>query len=908
MTYLGKKMQLGSQIKLIDTSNSLIWEEQFVEPAAKYVSSRLEAVWWMPSNNCDTKFIISNTTDAPVTATITIDGTSPGQKTPTAIQLNAHETRVLDVIRDLVGKNNGTIHTTGGVSISHTGAAGAILARMLIAKANKGFSSTMNFIDPEMTASSRWHGTGLHLGSVNNQKLQQILIARNVGNETTTVSGKIPYTNNDGEVVTINIPPTNIAANSTRTINLQNAIDAANVPPSVKYAGLEMNYTTAKGSVVMSAVNVSADDNQVFQVPLYDPQKTGSNAGGYPWKADGDFTTVVYIKNDTDQPQQYIARMVYPGGFYMLGLKDLKPREMAAIDFRSMRDNLTPDAMGNTIPLNLSKGQILWSVYGEENYVLNGRSEQISLTDGVSSTYDCRNCCPDSTIIDDVIPDSTEADVGDLIDFFEEGRDINCYGQTTPMLLSNGNWTSSDSAVAIIGSNGRAQAMAGGIASLNVSWTSREWLEEGSTRRCQLNLNNGNGAGEMMVRPTITITPFEAVGKGSTLSVSVQVTGNSNNTPITLRLTKLSGTGESQFSNNSSTIIIYQSGNVVIKGITESSAKDNYIIETIINNQVQTSSASKDRFSIAKIKISRTIGTQQPTEITDMTTVTIVGERIKLNAEIVPSGITASNHLWMIPGMTMKDFLVTPNPTDPTQSSSQVVPVTGLNTTNIDYVWYDGADNRVVSYQANIGSSQITGKTTFNVKRPGASVITISTNNSMTTIDSATGALELHVGLNSAQQAGIRFSLSSITIPSPFTGGDKQWVQTINRTITATSTSGQTGMITQTGLDGCYPYDVINAPSTFDSPGTELSAFTYAKYDAQWSMWLMYKPTGSDSSWVPLRKVNWHWFAEAQLMNSVWNLINHTDPNQPIQPVDMDTISFPIWSYIVPSLAGGPCP
>ncbi|CAN5184144.1 hypothetical protein BH20ACI1_BH20ACI1_13820 [soil metagenome] len=139
MTYLGKKMQLGSQVKLIDTADSLIWEEQFVEPAAKYVSSQLEAVWWMPSNNCDTKFIISNTTGAPVTATITIDGTSPGQQTPAAIQLDAHETRVLDVIRDLVKKNNGTLHTTGGVSILHTGTAGAILARMLISKANKGF-------------------------------------------------------------------------------------------------------------------------------------------------------------------------------------------------------------------------------------------------------------------------------------------------------------------------------------------------------------------------------------------------------------------------------------------------------------------------------------------------------------------------------------------------------------------------------------------------------------------------------------------------------------------------------------------------------------------------------------------------------------------------------------------------
>ncbi len=526
MTYQGKMMQLGSQVKLIDENNSLIWEEQFVEPAAKYKSSQLEGVWWMPSNNCDTKFIISNTTDAPVTATITVDGTSPGQKTPTAIQLNAHETRVLDVIRDLVRKNNGTIHTTGGVSISHTGAAGAILARMLISKANKGFSSTMNFIDPEMTASSRWHGTGLHLGSVNNQKLQQILVARNVGNETTTVSGKIPYTNNDGEVVTINIPLTNIAPNSTKTINLQSAIDAANVPASVKYAGLEMSYTTAKGSVVMSAVSVSADNNQVFQVPLYDPQKTASSAGGYPWKADGDFTTVVYIKNDTDQPQQYIARMVYPGGFYMLGLKDLKPREMAAIDFRSMRDNLTPDAMGNTIPLNLSKGQILWSAYGAENHILNGRSEQISLTDGVSSTYDCRNCCMDSIAIDGVFPGSVQTFIGDFTNFAMIGSIYSCYGQRTPYLQSNGNWTSSDYSIANINSNGVAEAMSVGDASMNVSWTSYTWYNQSyGGNDCRRADYPGYGSGMMMVRPRITSISPSRGGVGSTTSVTINGSG-----------------------------------------------------------------------------------------------------------------------------------------------------------------------------------------------------------------------------------------------------------------------------------------------------------------------------------------------------------------------------------------------
>ncbi|MGI9054605.1 MAG: hypothetical protein ACR2F2_02250 [Pyrinomonadaceae bacterium] len=57
MTYQGKRLQLGSQIKLIDEDKSLMWDEQIFEPMKKFVSSRLESVWWLPTTSCETKFI-----------------------------------------------------------------------------------------------------------------------------------------------------------------------------------------------------------------------------------------------------------------------------------------------------------------------------------------------------------------------------------------------------------------------------------------------------------------------------------------------------------------------------------------------------------------------------------------------------------------------------------------------------------------------------------------------------------------------------------------------------------------------------------------------------------------------------------------------------------------------------------
>lgn len=69
VAYQGKDYQLGAQVKLVDSQRSLIWAEQFVY-TTKFVSNRLESVWWLPSENSQSKLIVSNTTYSPVTVTI----------------------------------------------------------------------------------------------------------------------------------------------------------------------------------------------------------------------------------------------------------------------------------------------------------------------------------------------------------------------------------------------------------------------------------------------------------------------------------------------------------------------------------------------------------------------------------------------------------------------------------------------------------------------------------------------------------------------------------------------------------------------------------------------------------------------------------------------------------------------
>jgi hypothetical protein len=157
----------------------------------------------------------------------------------------------------------------------------------------------------------------------------------------------------------------------------------------------------------------------------------------------------------------------------------------------------------------------------------------------------------------------------------------------------------------------------------------------------------------------------------------------------------------------------------------------------------------------------------------------------------------------------------------------------------------------------------------------------------------------LHFG-NPATTPGITFS-RSITVPSGFTG-ETQWVQVIDST-TRTLTPNGGSMLTLQGsgvLDTTYPYAL--GSSTNDSPGQGVNPCDFSDVSANdsFSMWLMFKPPGTGSIFVPLRKVNWSWSGSGGRI-SACNWILSTS-NHSTNPTDADSTDFPTWSTNVTSL------
>lgn len=481
--HLGRDLVLGAQIYLVDEEHSLSFDEKLVE-IGPYGSTRLEGVWWKPSRQSEVRIVLSNTSGDPLSLTARMSRAKNRQSDPQVINLSPHETRVLDVRRDFTEAESNGQSDIEAISFEHSGAKSALLARGMVQDAHKGYSSTVQFSNPLGGKSQQYHGAGLRLGKVAGEMLTPVVVARNVGDTATILNGRIPYTTKRGETGVVSLAPTKLRPGEIKLIDLPHVIKKGKAGQQIDAAGLEFEYTGAAGSVLVSAQSVSSDGNQVFRVPMWDPLAQRSPTGGYPWYVEGDSSTTVFIKNITDHPQHYVAHILFPGGIYTAGVQKVHGRQTVSFNLRELRDNQVPDEEGRTIPLDVSRGQIMWSlerdveaeIPGEmEDLALIGRTEQVDTIKGISSNYACQNCCissyvPGSAVVVPIFPSAGE--VGAKLQFRAYQEKETCYG--LPLRSSvTAVWVSSNTDSVTIDSSGLATARAYGTSIIWATWSTR---------------------------------------------------------------------------------------------------------------------------------------------------------------------------------------------------------------------------------------------------------------------------------------------------------------------------------------------------------------------------------------------------------------------------------------------------
>jgi hypothetical protein len=834
--HTGRDLVLGAQIYLTDEAHSLSFEEKLAE-LGKFDSRQQEAVWFQPTNQTETVVVLSNTSDASLTVTARLSKRPQQTGSINTFQLAAHETRILSLRQDFSDGQQFANSDVVGLSLEHTGAKSDLLARVGIADAGRGYSNLAQFSNPAGGKSSEYQGVGFQIDEIAGERLTPVIVAKNVGTQTATITTKVPYTRADGTTGTISLPQTSLQAGEMKTLNVQQIIQRAN-QEQIKIAGLEITYNTVAGSVIVAAHSQTANLNQVFRVPMWDPMNQRSPTGGYPWRIETTSTTKTYIKNITDREQYYVAHLNWEnGGEYVLGMKKLLPNQTIEIDIKKLRDEQTPDEAGRTIPSYIASGQLKWSMKqtaevpaeeeARQQLALIGRTEQIDVINGISSNYACQNCCGDSYYDSYVTPYSVEVEVDQQLDFDVYQADINCYGEISPYyrrtwLNGSTTWGSRDTSVATMnGSN--ATAVGAGDTTISATWT--DYFRE--------------------MQPSCGGTYFTESGEQQCETDKEQTSEIKEEPPLPNLAPPCGGCRS-------------------------------YIIRPR---------------PIAYLSVRPVITiTRNGNPITAAQNV-IVGQQMNLSATV--KGGTPSNHQWIIPGTKVADYVVTctidPNGyCNPT--SAVDTPLTNLSNSSISYYWIDGADSRQVRYTATIRGRQYSKTAIFNVKRPTARISASTSVVQLTTFPDGYG---LWFGNYSTTTPGIGFT-RTVTMPTNF-NGDLQWVQTWNK-FRRINIRGSWYRSVGQGLDSLYPYET--GETAEDSPGIAFGrGWQEVEINDSFQMWLMFKPTGVSEStiWVPLSAVNWSFSGKAVFSGTTWQLMN-PNPSQPTSPPDADSITHPRWT------------
>jgi hypothetical protein len=481
VAYVGKRLEMGAAVVIADLDAGVSFDEQFTY-APPSGSTRREGVWWRPTAATRLSLVVTNRSEEAITVRAALDGAQPtsgarpaGRRTEVA--LGPHELRVVEfgAALDAVGR-------LGGLTLEVDGPPGALVARGFVADPAIGYSASVAFGDPTTGRTSTYHGAGARLHTTGGATTAPVFVARNVGAGATTVQGRVVLALGGGQTEVRLLPDTPLAPGQAAILPAEAIWREAAARPDVVAAGLEFTYTSAPGNVIISAAATSPDGNEVYQVPLLDPETPPSSTGGYPWRvaADGSASTVVYLKNTTDAPQTYLLQVSFAGGAWAPGLKTLAAGETLALDLRQVRDAQVPDNLGRTIPFGVVSGQVHWSAKSRERHAMIGRAETVDAAHGVSSTYACVNCCPDNPYESWFEPEELSLSVGESAGLVAWLRDKDCYDTILEAYdLGEGQlqWSSTNSGVATT-TWSTVSATGDGTAHIHADYSTDWWAED----------------------------------------------------------------------------------------------------------------------------------------------------------------------------------------------------------------------------------------------------------------------------------------------------------------------------------------------------------------------------------------------------------------------------------------------
>ena len=313
--------------------------------------------------------------------------------------------------------------------------------------------------------------------------------------------------------------------------------------------------------------------------------------------------------------------------------------------------------------------------------------------------------------------------------------------------------------------------------------------------------------------------------------------------------------------------------------------------------------------NLLPVEFERSVDTRPPDRphnwqaMTGQLTKVLPGQIINLrvNAVNLPSNTGLSDFEWVLPSKTFKNYTAN-------QQSGKVEPwgPNDMKYTEISFYFADSG-TKEVRIKCNHSGKPVEFAVTITVDKPVGS---ITTKNGVTLKKPGSMGDVVQLAPNGNSKEGIDFD-GKATLPPGWPPGKWNWIQLVTMFRVFSSPSGSTVANPKNGqlvLDTTYPYsprpigshpaDEVGATQTGsshlsgDSPFVELlPIFSSVTINHHFQMYLMFKPDGVESRYVPLSRLDWIWLATASNNGGVWT-VPATDPviGQPTE-----TSSHPTW-------------
>lgn len=448
---LGAQINISNPAKHFYLDVPLVFKQMFA-------SAQLQAIWWAPDNGAELKVAVANGSNGPVQAQVTVTATGNSTASRT-LDLAAHESQILN-LRELLGNQNAQA-TSGGITIHHNGAPGAIVAEGWVFDPHTRFSGSLPFVDTAMYQAKKLSGAGVMLGSEEQfpgSLFEGHLVLRNA-------SASSPLTANPvlqrGQIKA-SLGSIKLSAGETKEI----AIAPSLLASGPKAAGIEVQNSGALGPLIADWFSVDRYSGMVVETPVRNVSTP--RGGNNPWMLDGDFTSVLYVKNTGDTTAEFVSKIWHEQGQYTIGLTEVGAGETAAIDIRKLRDDGVKDWQGHVLPPKITTGQVQWQ--RNSGPFLIGRVLTASQSLGMASNMSCGTtcCCSPRTATVTLIPSSDTSLVGDHMQQLASETDTACDGTTTTYSLNTSTmtWSTSNAPIASVSTSGYVSCLAPGSATI----------------------------------------------------------------------------------------------------------------------------------------------------------------------------------------------------------------------------------------------------------------------------------------------------------------------------------------------------------------------------------------------------------------------------------------------------------